>query len=97
MLSLALFIRYFHSKIELSIQRVLYTKVHVHAVSLIPERQIETPAFDGMDMKNGIVSSAPQLSKKRKILEAFYIAKQKRRLNDQLKSFLLLLFRHGIT
>ena len=44
-----------------------------------------------------IISSAPQSSRKRKILEAFYIAKHKPRLIDQLQSAFLLLFKYGVT
>ena len=44
-----------------------------------------------------IITSAPRSQLKRKILEAFYIAKFKPKINDQLESHKLLLFRHGIT
>ena len=44
-----------------------------------------------------ILTSAPRSVLKRKILEAFYYSKFKPKINDQLKSHKLLLFRHGIT
>ena len=44
-----------------------------------------------------MITSASRSLLKRKILEAFYIAKFKPSLNDQLESHKLLLFRHGIT
>ena len=44
-----------------------------------------------------IITSASRSVFKRKILEAFYIAKFKPSLNDQLECHKLLLFRHGIT
>ena len=44
-----------------------------------------------------ILSRAPKKERKRKILEAFYIAKLKPVLNDQVKSHSLSLFRHGVT
>ena len=44
-----------------------------------------------------IKSPASKFTLKRKILEAFYIAKYKPSLNEQIKSSTLTLFRHGIT
>ena len=44
-----------------------------------------------------IITSAPCVPRKRKFLEAFYYAKYKPVINDQLMSRKLLLFRHGIT
>ena len=44
-----------------------------------------------------IITSASRSLLKRKILEAFYIAKFKPGINDQLESHKLLLFRNGIT
>ena len=44
-----------------------------------------------------IISSAPKHMRKRKILEAYYIAKIKPDLNDQVKSHTLNLFRNGVT
>ena len=43
-----------------------------------------------------IKSPASKCTSKRKILEAFYIAKYKPSLNEQVKSSILSLFRHGI-
>ena len=44
-----------------------------------------------------IISSAPHSTIKRKILEAYYIAKYKPKLNEQVSSRILVLFRHGVT
>ena len=44
-----------------------------------------------------IVTSAPRNLLKRRILEAYYYSKFKPKINDQLQSQKLLLFRHGIT
>ena len=44
-----------------------------------------------------VLSTAPKSSIKRRILEAFYISKYKPRLNEQVKSNTLVLFRHGVT
>ena len=44
-----------------------------------------------------ILSSAPNDSYRRKVLEAFYVAKFKPSLNDQIKSAKLRLFRNGLT
>ena len=44
-----------------------------------------------------ILARAPKLERKRKILEAFFIAKLKPSLNEQVVSHSLSLFRHGVT
>ena len=44
-----------------------------------------------------IISSAPKLSIKRKILEHLYIAKHKPAINEQINSDILTLFKHGYT
>ena len=44
-----------------------------------------------------IATSAPRNLLRRRILEAYYYSKFKPKINDQLQSQKLLLFRHGIT
>ena len=44
-----------------------------------------------------IISAAPHITIKRKILEALHIAKFRPKLNDQVKSSKLKLFPYGIT
>ena len=53
--------------------------------------------FPGHRFTWRVLSPAPKLSIKRKILEAFYISKYKPKLNEQVKSNTLVLFRHGVT
>ena len=54
-------------------------------------------AYPAHSFQWNVITSAPQLNQKRKIIEAYYIAKFKPSLNDQLDSKLLLLFRNGVT
>ena len=54
-------------------------------------------ACPGHSFQWSIITSAPQITNKRKIIEAYYIAKYKPSLNDQLDAKQLLLFRNGVT
>ena len=53
--------------------------------------------YNGHAFEWKIIATATRAQLKREILEAFYIAKYKPEINDQVQSHKLLLFRHGIT